>query len=249
MSNIEVAELSFVSNWEEAELLSKSYIDSALIARLTEQFENDLVKRPCGADRQMETVRKCHLLLGYYFSCAGIVRPNVADIGGGNGYMFDWIKSTHPSIAPNWTVFESKEIAEAYQMLSAGLGISFEKSSSFTNSCEFDFTIISCALQYLKNWEDVLETAFTTSKFVLLMRVPLIDSEEHQVFVQTPGSGIYLDSNASWPVRMFSREKFMSKLEKISEMVFSTYDPEETFPFDGSVFPLETYLLKSKLIT
>lgn len=81
----------------------------------------------------------------------------------------------------------------------------------------------------------------------LLMRVPLINSSEHPFFVQTPGSGLYLDSNASWPFRMFSRRKFMSKLEKISEIVFSTYDPEETFPFDGSIFPLETYLLRSKL--
>lgn len=249
MSNIEVAELSLVSNWEEAESLSKSYIDSALVARLTEQFENDLVKRLCSADRQMETVRKCHLLLGYQFSCAGIVRPNVADIGGGNGYMFDWIKSAHPSISPNWTVFESKEIAEAYQMLSAGLGITFAQSSQFSNACKFDSTIISCAIQYLKNWEDVLETAFATSKFVLLMRVPLIDSGEHQVFVQTPGTGLYLAQNASWPLRMFSRQKFMSKLENTSKVIFSTYDPEETFPFAGSVFPLETYLLKSKINT
>jgi putative methyltransferase (TIGR04325 family) len=197
----------------------------------------------------METVRKCHLLLGWNFSCLGVSRPRIADIGGGNGYMFDWIKSAYPSIAPNWTVFESKEIAEAYQKLSIGLTISFVSSTSFTKSCEFDLTIISCAIQYLDEWEDVLETAFSTSKYVLLMRVPLIDSNEHQVFVQTPGSGLYLESNASWPVRMFSRKKFTENLEKVSELIFSTYDPEETFPFEGSVFPLETYLLKSKTKT
>jgi hypothetical protein len=81
------------------------------------------------------------------------------------------------------------------------------------------------------------------------MRVPLIDSNEHQVFVQTPRSGLYFESNASWPLRMFSRKKFIQNLEKASELIFSSYDPEETFPFGSGVFPVETYLLKSKLKT
>ena len=94
-----------------------------------------------------------------------------------------------------------------------------------------------------------MEAAFTNSKYVLLMRTPLIHSEQHQVYVQTPGQGFYADTNASWPIRLFSREKFMSNLEKISEHIFSAYDPEETFPFEGGIFPLETFLLKSKLKT
>ena len=163
--------------------------------------------------------------------------------------MSDWIKSAYPLAFPNWTVFESKEIAEAYQIMSAGLGVSFSSSTSFTNSSEFDLTIISGTLQYLDNWEEILLTAFTTSRYVLLMRLPLIDSVEHQVFIQTLRSGLYFDSNASWPLRMFSRKYFMSNLEKTSQLIFSAYDPEETFPFDSSIFPLETYQLKSKLIT
>jgi putative methyltransferase (TIGR04325 family) len=247
MSNIQIEELKSVRDWEEALLLSRSYVDSALVVSLTKQFQSDVATRLSGVERKMETVRKCHLLLGWNFSCHEITRPKVADIGGGNGYMFDWIKSAHPLISPDWVVFESKEIAEAYEKFSADIGISFAASTLFNDSCEFDLTIISCAIQYLYNWEDVLETAFKTSKYVLLMRTPLIDSDEHQVFVQTPGSGLYLDSNASWPLRMFSRKKLMRKLERLSETIFSTYDPEETFPFNGSIFPLETYLLKSKL--
>lgn len=247
MSKIRIEELKLVSDWEEALLLSRSYTDPALVVSLTKQFRSDVAARLSGVDRKMETVRKCHLLLGWNFSCFGVNRPKVADIGGGNGYMFDWIKSAHPSISPHWVVFESKEIAEAYEKFSADLGISFAASTSFNDSCEFDLTIISGTMQYLENWEDVLETAFINSKYVLLMRTPLIDSDEHQVFVQTPGSGLYTDSNASWPIRMFSRKELMLKLEKMSEIIFSTYDPEETFPFNGRIFPLESYLLKSKL--
>ena len=249
MSNIELDELKLVRSWEEALLLSRSYIDNQLILSLTKQFQNDLGKRFANTNRQMETVRKCHLMLGWGFSCLEVSHPRIADIGGGNGYMFDWIKSAYPSVAPNWIVYESKEIATAYQKYSTGLAISFAPSTSFTKSCDFDLTIISSAIQYLDNWKDILETAFSTSKYVLLMRVPLIDSNDHQVFVQTPGTGLYLDSKASWPVRMFSRKKFIQNLENLSEFIFSTYDPEETFPFEGEVFPVETYLLKSKLKT
>lgn len=249
MSNINVDELKLVSSWEEALSLSTSYIDNQLIISLTEQFQNDLSNRFSATNRHMETVRKCHLLLGWSFSCLGVSRPRIADIGGGNGYMFDWIKSAYPSVVPNWVVYESKEITEAYNKVSEGLAVSFASSATFNKSSDFDLTIISCALQYIDNWKDILETAFCTSKYVLLMRIPLIESKEHQVFVQTPGSGLYFDSNASWPIRMFSRKRFMQNLEKVSEFIFSAYDPEETFPFGGKVIPVETFLLKSKLKT
>ena len=196
---------------------------------------------------ERETVRKCHLLLGWTFSCGGISEPHIADMGGGNGYMFDWIMSAYPSISPRWTVFESQEVAIAYSQAWAGTGISFLPSFEFSTKLKFDLTIISCTLQYLENWEEILETAFTNSKFVLLMRVPLINAEENMVYVQNPTGGSYQDTNASWPIRFFSRNKFVLKLEQFSDFVFSTYDPEETFPFNGSPHPLETYLLKSKI--
>jgi putative methyltransferase (TIGR04325 family) len=249
MSNIEVAELKLVRNWQEAVSKSRSYVDSNLVESLTQQLQNDLVNRSSPISREMETVRKSHLLLGWSFSCIGITNPKIADIGGGNGYMFDWIKSAYPLVNPNWIVFESKEIAEAYQMYSAGLGISFASSTPLDKTLHFDLTIISCTLQYLDNWEDVLEAAFIASKYVLLMRMPLIHSNQHKVYVQTPGHGLYVDTSASWPIRLFSRKDFMLNLERMSEVVFSTYDPEETFPFEGGIFPLETFLLKSKLNT
>jgi hypothetical protein len=162
MSNIQVDELKLVRSWEEGLSLSRSYIDNQLILSLTKQFQNDLGKLFISNNRQMETVRKCHLLLAWNFSCLGVSRPRIADIGGGNGYMFDWIKSAYPSIVPNWIVFESKEIAVAYQSFSAGLAISFAPSTSFTKSSDFDLTIISGTIQYLDNWEEILETAFGT---------------------------------------------------------------------------------------
>jgi putative methyltransferase (TIGR04325 family) len=134
-------------------------------------------------------------------------------------------------------------------MYSARLGISFIPSSLLDKTSHFDLAILSCTLQYLDNWKDVLEAACMTSKYVLIMRLPLIDSNQHEVYVQTPGHGLYADTSASWPIRLFSRKNFMLNLERMSEVIFSTYDPEETFPFEGGIFSLETYLLKSKLNT
>jgi len=152
-------------------------------------------------------------------------------------------------VNPDNIVRESKEIAETYHMYSTGLEVSFLLGALYNNKSNFDLTTISSALQYIENWEDALEVAFTNSKYVLLMRTPLIKSDQHLEFVQTPGQGLYADTNSSWPIRLFSREKFMSNLGKMSEPVFSTYDPKKTFLFDGGIFPPETFLLKSKLKT
>jgi putative methyltransferase (TIGR04325 family) len=255
MSNIDENELLEVQNWQEAQERSKGYIDGDLIKSLLIQFKNELPGRAIlnhrergrGEGRERESVRKCHLLLGWCFSCVGVQNPQIADIGGGNGYMFDWIISAYPSASPKWTVFESQEVASAYSQASVGARVSFLPSSEFGTKVNFDLTIISCTLQYLENWDEILETALFNSKFVLLMRIPLISAKQNMVYVQTPRSGLYQDTNASWPIRFFSRDKFISKLEQSSELIFSTYDPEETFSFDGTSHPLETYLLKSKL--
>ena len=247
MSNIDEGELYEVRNWQEAQERSKSYVDSNLIKSLLLQFKNELPMRTILRNRKRESVRKCHLLLGWGFSCLGVQNPQIADLGGGNGYMFDWIMSAYPLASPSWTVFESQEVANAYSQASVGAEVSFLPSFEFSTEVNFDLTIISCTLQYLENWEEILETAFTNSEFVLLMRVPLIDAAENMVYIQTPAGGLYQDTNASWPIWFFARKKFMLKLEQLSDLVFSTYDPEETFPFDGSHYPLETYLLKSKI--
>jgi putative methyltransferase (TIGR04325 family) len=178
------------------------------------------------------SIRKCHLILGYSFACNEVRQPKIADIGGGNGYMFDWVRSVFPGTTARWTVFESSEVANAYSSVPHESDIEFVSSKQLDSSARFNLTILSSTLQYLEDWKKFLELSLSVSQFVLLMRLPLIDSPTNQVFIQKPKLGLYIASDASWPITLFSRAQFTSIVQARANPVFVAQDFEETSFFE-----------------
>jgi putative methyltransferase (TIGR04325 family) len=246
MANLFQNELREASSWQEAVEKSKGYDDASLIGSLASQFRENLITRSNTLDNTSWSIRKCHLILGWKLSCGHIDIPRIADFGGGNGYMLDWIRSAQVGARPDYTVFESHEIAKAYSKIENDLGITFLPDHYFSDSLRFDLTILSCTLQYLEHWEELLKLALKNSRFVLIMRTPVINSASDSIFIQEPLKGIYRDSFASWPIRFLARQKLLAILDLHSVTVFSAFDFEETFPYMGSQHPHETYLVKSK---
>jgi putative methyltransferase (TIGR04325 family) len=242
MANIHPDELLPVDCWETGKTLSKGYTDGVLIERLVTQFHKDQLSR-----QHLDSfwsIRQCHLLLGYGLACSSIASPTVADVGGGNGYMFDWIRLSYPSQDLHWTIFESREVAEAYARISKG-PLKYRSSSELDASMRFDLTILSGALQYLENWQEILDLSFRISKFVLIMRTPLIDSVDSKVFIQKPKTGLYETSDASWPIRLISRKEFESHTSSRAQLIFSAHDPQELFPWSADLLPMETFLFRT----
>jgi putative methyltransferase (TIGR04325 family) len=246
VANLFQNELREASSWQEAVEKSKGYDDASLIDALASQFRENLIIRNNILDNTSWSIRKCHLILGWKLSCGNIDTPRIADFGGGNGYMFDWIKSAQVGGQPDYTVFESYEIAKAYSKIENDLGITFLPDHLFNESLRFNLTILSCTLQYLEHWEELLVIALKNSRFVLIMRTPVINSTSDSIFIQEPLKGIYKDSSASWPIRFLSRKKLLAVLDLYTVGVFSALDFEETFPYMGNQYPHETYLVKSK---
>ena len=246
MANLFQNELTEVYSWEQAVKKSKGYSDALLIDALASQFKKNLINRNNTLDNSAWTTRKCHLILGWKLSCGNIVSARVADFGGGNGYMFGWIKSSQVGEEPHYTVFESQEIANAYSNIENNLGITFSSDHQFNDSLRFDLTILSCTLQYLEHWEELLKLALKISRFVLIMRTPVIEATSDRIFIQEPLKGIYKDSSASWPIRFLSRRKLLAILDLYSVTIFTALDFEETFQYEGNLHPNETYLVKAK---
>jgi putative methyltransferase (TIGR04325 family) len=119
----------------------------------------------------------------------------------------------------------------------------------FTAVSNVDLVILSCTLQYLDSWDTILILALKKSNNVLILRTPIIDTEDHKIYVQTPPDGAYAAARASWPIRFFSRKRLLRLIEHNSRIIFSAQDLEEGFSFDGSMVPLESFLLHSKLTT
>lgn len=145
-----------------------------------------------------------------------------------------------------WNVFESKEISAAYQLNKGTLPIDFIENVESNYPKEIDFALLSCFIQYVDDWNKVIESLHDRSRYILLMRVPLIPSEGHREFVQHLQSGVYGKSEASWPIRFFSEKIFMEYIGEDFKIIFSGMDYEETFSFEGNHYPMRTFFLKRK---
>jgi hypothetical protein len=78
------------------------------------------------------------------------------------------------------------------------------------------------------------------------MRLPLTDADEHNFFIQLNNSDVYSLLNTSWPIVLFSKKLFLKEIRKNFEIVFELNDNEESYPFKGRNFPVNSLLLKTK---
>jgi putative methyltransferase (TIGR04325 family) len=249
MGNLVESDLTPVGNWAEAQFKSKGYQDSSLAGDFLKKFIDDLPVRIFNNNLTVPfsekfSLRRIHLLFGFLTATENKENMNVADVGGGNGYMYDWVKQAKLGANLNWTVYESKTIAENYMAASIGLNIAFSELKQFNAEKKFDLTIISCALQYLENWEEVLVTASKNSNYILIMRTPTVLSPEHKYFIQKNNTGIYGKSSSSWPFIMFSKSLFEEILSKLGDVVIFCTDPEEVFPFNRRSISMSSYMIK-----
>jgi putative methyltransferase (TIGR04325 family) len=249
MADLTQDDLEPVNSWSDARILSKGYQDEALVRNLTAQFKHDLPLRVANNKVKVPvseqfSVRRMHLLMGFFISARRKSSMRVADIGGGNGYMFDWVSQSNSGLDLDWTVYESEAIATNYKASGIGLEIDFSQLVNFSQNQIFDLSIISCSLQYLEDWEEILRIAGENSKHILIMRTPLAPIPAHKFFIQKNDTGIYGASQSSWPFTMFSKDLFERKLASLGKIIISASDYEETFPYDGNFYPMSTLLVK-----
>ncbi len=245
MANLSDDDLEHVKSWTEAVDKSKGYDEKELVVNLVQQFQAQLKNRPFAISKGEETLRLQHLLIGFFLSLNNKKNISIGDFGGANGYMCDWLRFYNPEIEITYTVFEPTEISKDYSLESKKLGIRFLDITQFEN-LKFDLIIISGALQYTEKWSEVLKLSVKNAPYVLLMRVPLIDSLNNEIFIQHTTTGLYGESSSSWPVIFFSRNRFIDEINKLSKIEFSGVDYEESFPFNGKKYFMNTFLLASK---
>lgn len=245
MANLSDDDLEHVKSWTEAVDKSKGYDEKELVSNLVNQFKAQLKNRPFAIPKGEETLRLQHLLIGFFLSLNSKKNVSIGDFGGANGYMCDWLRSYYPEIGIEYTVFEPTEISKAYNLESKKIGIQFLDINHF-DKFKFDLIIISCTLQYTEKWFEVLKLSLQNAPYVLLMRVPLIDSLNNEFLIQRTTKGLYGESSSSWPVIFFSRYRFIDLLNELSKIEFSGVDYEESFPFNGKKYFMNTFLLASK---
>jgi len=237
------------ANWEQAQHESQGYEAIDLVTALTTRAELD---HPWSQikDRLYLQAREIELLNA--LQTIALLSGNsqildVADVGGGNGYMAAVARQFMPSLQFPWTVFESGSVANSYQRFEPEADIFWKENSEQNFDHVFDVAIISCALHYIPEPHTLLNFLSTTSRYLLLMRLPLVDDPADIPTIQRPSDGLYATVNAQWPAWFLSRSRFDDCLEEVGDVIFRWTTPTEVWQFEGEPIMLEGVLLKTKV--
>ena len=247
MANLHEDELQPMGSWTEAVKKSKGYQDKTLVSDLIQEFKINLPNRIHKNQIIDLSQRQVHLLLVFLKTLLVKNKQTISigDFGGGNGYMCDFLRDINLNCKIIYDVYETREIATGYNKIGKELNIDFLDTKKFGEK-KYDLIILSCVLQYTNNWRKILTMAGKISNNILIMRLPLIDSNKNKYFVQHNKDKVYGLSQASWPLMLFSKKLFTKEIQKTFKIIFKLTDSEENFPCNGKNYPMNTLLLETK---
>lgn len=184
-------EFTVCETWEQAVQLSGGYEDPNLVSNLASQLQSRV---PWEMDRKSDKYldeRSLQLLCALQLVAAHVgPEIRVADIGGGNGYMAYITRQQLGHCYWDWTVFESPAIADEYGNFESEAAIKWRRNSVEEYDSNYDVAILSCSLQYIKDPYSLLITAAARSRYILILRLPLVsDSDMDLCSVQRPQGG------------------------------------------------------------
>jgi putative methyltransferase (TIGR04325 family) len=143
----------------------------------------------------------------------------------------------------NWTVFESAKVALSYAQFEKESGIKWKDSNNIRE--RYDVGLLSCTLQYLERPFEILRKFSSKCKYIIIMRLPFVDSRDHVITKQTfPCGGEYQTSESSWPAWFFSKNLFMDEVNTIGSIVYQWQTPTEVLLFKGKKVVMEGCLIR-----
>ena len=217
-------------SWSDAASLcgeayqSDSVLDSYRRIALNNSTQN-VAKINCNpyALRQLASLQHAWLALG---------RPQtlrVFDFGGALGNHFHALVHSFPWATLQWTVCETASVAAVGKSefeidMPQGHQLRFVDKPDYILDQDVDLVMASCSLQYVENWLSLLKI-FSSSPWVLLDRVPLIDQDTDLFAVQVVPAHFF---DARIPLTFCSSSHWLSSLRDLGyRTVFDWRVPED----------------------
>ena len=157
----------------------------------------------------------------------------ILDVGGGGGDYYFYFQKFIPGLQLNWTVLETKTFAESFKSGTTDQ-ISWIDSVDFLEPA-YDIVLMSGVLQYIEEWNYVLETVAKVSNFMILNRLPLTPSNDDRVALQRSKYG---KMRNSYPAHFFSESKFLATIRNLGkiEMQWSVPEDQSVFRWRASFY-------------
>ena len=235
------------ASWEQASLESGGYEETDLVSTLTARAAEErpwtqVIESAYVQGREMELIHALQTVVSFLKNPETL---DVADVGGGNGYMAAIARHRMHFQRFQWTIFESKAVSDSYQRFESESEILWMENVERNFDRVVDIAIVSCTMHYLSEPHALLNFLSTKSQYLLLMRVPLVDEPEDIPTIQSPNDGIYAQVNAHWPAWFLSRTRFDATLKEVGDVVFRWFT-NEVWQFEGEPILLEGVLLRTK---
>jgi putative methyltransferase (TIGR04325 family) len=140
----------------------------------------------------------------------------VLDVGGAGADYFYQFKEFAPQINFDWTVLETPALADAMSNEFGRNLPDLRWVDSIENTDEiYDVVLCSGVLQCVEKPFELLEILVAKSKFVIINRIPLVESSEHFFAVQNI---ITNGKRASYPVHFFGEKAFFAQLSQYGDV-------------------------------
>jgi len=224
-------------NWDRAISQARGYEDGDIILHYSARFAIDKPWLQKSSHSTLEDLvlseRQENLFFGFALALVKLRKQKirVLDIGGGNGYMAYWLRDFFPEQSFDWTILESRSIAENYSKWKEEANINWIYEDAFAVS--FDVILISCALQYVQNWSQLLVDAVNTCEILLLMRLPILESNEHKFGVQKIfRKSLGEEFDASVPCHFFSANEIYAQISTTMKPIYKVIYDHESVIFD-----------------
>ena len=166
-------------------------------------------------------------------------RPlSVLDLGGASGGYYYLLR---PFMDLRWTVLETPAMVAANRHRST-------EELTFIDAPEdaapgYDIVFMSGVLQYLELPFAMFGRLAPLAQFVLINRLPLIETSRDRITVQRVHPSIYRGSYPAW---FFSRESFMAVIERQHEVAMRWDVPQDAPLLDGKPVVYKGLLLKRR---
>ena len=140
----------------------------------------------------------------------------VLDVGGGGADYFYQFQDFAPQINFDWTVLETPAMAKAMADEFGQNLPNLRWLDSIENTNEtYDVVLCSGVLQCVEKPFDLLEILVKKSKFVIINRIPLVESPEHFCAVQNI---ITNGKRVSYPIHFFGEKAFLAEISQYGDV-------------------------------
>jgi putative methyltransferase (TIGR04325 family) len=232
------------SSWEQAKKDSRGYSDPNLLEGYISEFKLNPVWNK-DYDNMLFDSRTISALnsIGMILLLTGQKEINVCDIGGGNGELAFAVTKKFNFIKFEWNIFETKEISHAYEELSNHEKIKWSEYKGELDEI-YDIIILSSSLHYFDEPYELLTKIEDKCKFLMVLRLPLIDSNHDIPAVQNGVNN--LGVKVSVPYWFLSQTKFDGYLENFGDIVLKWEQREEIVEFEGQSSTMQGRLIRTK---